>query len=695
LCCKVFLVNRIAAVNLTERQPKYQSLEAVVREYKEWLAEHTTDNIPNTLQYKVKQALEKSLQLMKFEESIEHSAAPHDEEYRYYIEYERKGGEPARVTCIFERAITENPLNTALWTEYLSFLDNMLNVKTVVLSCYARAVRNIPWVVDVWTGFMIAQQRHNLHFTHIDGTLEEALKNGFTTSAAYLKLWQCYLDCHWRHIRFGKKAQNGSTTEDEVIKPMSDAFTKAVNSITQSYGEEGDPRGELTRFMARVYAVRGDVDSCRDLMDGLVESKLYNYQSEVWLEYIGLEKQYGSIENTRKLYQKAYQISTDQPLMASFMDFERFYGTLEQVDNAALKCKRQQKKVDIRLAKEAKERADEKAKRKAGKDGKGDKSGKGGDKGGKGGDKADKKRDKKAPAKEEFKAPAEKMDVPEEGSLVNRKRKHSGEIDKSRYPLTVFVSNLAFAANEDTLNDVFKSIGTIADIRLVRGVDGNSRGYGYVEFTTREAVMAALEMDRSTILGRPSYVSECLDKGRGTPAPFKYEAKLEPNKLFVSNLPQKYTQEEVIETFSKHGKVASVRMVTTKGGAFKGFCYVVYEEEEAARNAVVACSDLEIAGRKIQVAISNPPKKGDKKPNIGSNTEKGEFANTSQHRRQMMSFAPRSTVVKSEEGASTTIQAKAEGALASVPATAIKQEPMDIPETGQKDNSFFASLYKK
>ena len=42
-------------------------------------------------------------------------------------------------------------------------------------------------------------------------------------------------------------------------------------------------------------------------------------------------------------------------------------------------------------------------------------------------------------------------------------------------------------------------------------------------------------------------------------------------------------------------------MVTTKGGAFRGYCYVVYEEEEAARNAVVACADLEIAGRKIQV----------------------------------------------------------------------------------------------
>ena len=63
----------------------------------------------------------------------EHSAAPHEEEYRYYIEYERKGGEPARVTCLFERAITDNPLNTVMWTEYLSYLVRQVVMDKVVL----------------------------------------------------------------------------------------------------------------------------------------------------------------------------------------------------------------------------------------------------------------------------------------------------------------------------------------------------------------------------------------------------------------------------------------------------------------------------------------------------------------------------------------------------------------------------------
>ena len=37
--------------------------------------------------------------------------------------------------------------------------------------------------------------------------------------------------------------------------------------------------GVLTRFMARIYAQRGAIDSCRELMNGLMESKIYNYQT--------------------------------------------------------------------------------------------------------------------------------------------------------------------------------------------------------------------------------------------------------------------------------------------------------------------------------------------------------------------------------------------------------------------------------
>ena len=49
--------------------------------------------------------------------------------------------------------------------------DQVLKVKGVVLRAYSRAIRNVPWIVDVWTQYMLAQQRYQLHFSHIDGLI--------------------------------------------------------------------------------------------------------------------------------------------------------------------------------------------------------------------------------------------------------------------------------------------------------------------------------------------------------------------------------------------------------------------------------------------------------------------------------------------------------------------------------------------
>jgi len=91
---------------------------------------------------------------------------------------------------------------------------------------------------------------------------------------------------------------------------------------------------------------------------------------------------------------------------------------------------------------------------------------------------------------------------------------------------------------------------------------------------------------------------------------------METNKLYVSNLPYTATEEEIRTMFGNVDKVKSLRMVTTKGGKFKGFCYVEYETEEAARRAVMELNDKDVGERKMQVAISNPPKASSKDSRI-------------------------------------------------------------------------------
>ena len=43
-------------------------------------------------------------------------------EYRSYIDMEIKDGDPARIQCIYERAIKDNCLDSDLWKDYTDYL---------------------------------------------------------------------------------------------------------------------------------------------------------------------------------------------------------------------------------------------------------------------------------------------------------------------------------------------------------------------------------------------------------------------------------------------------------------------------------------------------------------------------------------------------------------------------------------------
>ena len=56
------------------------------------------------------------------------------------------------------------------------------------------------------------------------------------------------------------------------------------------------------------------------------------------------------------------------------------------------------------------------------------------------------------------------------------------EKQTDRKPLTVFVSNVDFNIKEADLYEVMSRAGEVKDIRLVKGIKGKNRGFGYVEF---------------------------------------------------------------------------------------------------------------------------------------------------------------------------------------------------------------------
>ncbi|KAK3753239.1 hypothetical protein QZH41_004454 [Actinostola sp. cb2023] len=90
-------------------------------------------------------------------------------EYRSYLEYEVKKGDPVRIQCLYERALKENCLVGDLWIEYTGYLDSKLKISSVVLPAYKRALRNCPWVSVLWQNYMRALERSKAEDTKIKG----------------------------------------------------------------------------------------------------------------------------------------------------------------------------------------------------------------------------------------------------------------------------------------------------------------------------------------------------------------------------------------------------------------------------------------------------------------------------------------------------------------------------------------------
>ncbi|KAF7588731.1 Splicing factor [Aspergillus hancockii] len=85
----------------------------------------------------------------------------------------------------------------------------------------------------------------------------------------------------------------------------------------------------------------------------------------------------------------------------------------------------------------------------------------------------------------------------------SRKQDRHGPIYEER---EIHVSNIDWKANEGDLKELFSKYGTVELVRMPRKVDGSSKGFGYVVFSSKEEATAALAMHEQQFRSRPLHV---------------------------------------------------------------------------------------------------------------------------------------------------------------------------------------------
>lgn len=82
--------------------------------------------------------------------------------------------------------------------------------------------------------------------------------------------------------------------------------------------------------------------------------------------------------------------------------------------------------------------------------------------------------------------------------------------------MKLYVGNLPFSANEETVRALFAEYGSVQTLSLVNDREtGTPRGFGFVEMADGDAAKAMLGLNGRDFGGRPLKVNEAQDRARG------------------------------------------------------------------------------------------------------------------------------------------------------------------------------------
>ena len=97
----------------------------------------------------------------------------------------------------------------------------------------------------------------------------------------------------------------------------------------------------------------------------------------------------------------------------------------------------------------------------------------------------------------------------------NSPRQGNKSNNKSSSKFSVFVGNLSFKSNENSIRKFFAPCGNILDIRIAKNDEGKMKGFAHIDFDSEDAVKKAVQKNGKNLDGRDLRVDESNNKSSG------------------------------------------------------------------------------------------------------------------------------------------------------------------------------------
>ncbi|KAI7735836.1 hypothetical protein M8C21_009751 [Ambrosia artemisiifolia] len=147
------------------------------------------------------------------------------------------------------------------------------------------------------------------------------------------------------------------------------------------------------------------------------------------------------------------------------------------------------------------------------------------------------------------------------------------------------IQNLDKAIDQKALHDTFSTFGNIISCKIAMDSTGQSKGYGFVQYDSEEAAQKAIEKLNGMLLNdKQVYVGPFLRKQERDMAVDKSKF----TNIYVKNLSESTTDEDLNKIFSEYGTVTSAIVMKDADGNSKCFGFVNFESADDAAKAVDA-----------------------------------------------------------------------------------------------------------
>uniref|UniRef100_A0A7N0T425 RRM domain-containing protein n=1 Tax=Kalanchoe fedtschenkoi TaxID=63787 RepID=A0A7N0T425_KALFE len=149
----------------------------------------------------------------------------------------------------------------------------------------------------------------------------------------------------------------------------------------------------------------------------------------------------------------------------------------------------------------------------------------------------------------------------------------------------IFIKNLDKSIDHKALLETFSSFGNILSCKVALNFFGQSKGYGFVQFDNELSAQTAIDKLNGMLMNdKQVFVEPYVRKQERESALDKSKF----NNVFVKNLSQTATEEDLQKVFGEFGSISSVAVMKDGEGKSRCFGFVNFENAEDAAKAVGA-----------------------------------------------------------------------------------------------------------